>query len=740
MPGKRTATAKVFKMSDGTFEAEVFTKPLHYQDAKGNWRKINTGVREQARDGYAFAADRNGFVSRFGKSTRNLARFELDGKRLALGLPGGERAMTPQIDGDTVTYADAIGDADLVYEVTPESLKEKIVLDAKPDDATFEFTMRMAGVIARERSDGAIAFFDKKQQHGPPVFVMPAPFMIDSADDPKAPHGKSYSDAVTQSVEQQGANFTITLRADEQWLASDKREYPVVIDPTIKVEPTPTDGKDAQIWSDTPAKNFGSDYRLSVGKDAWGEARSLMKFNTSFVPDGTSLKSADVQVYYDNDLYTNNYNVEIEARRITEGWLENGVTWNSKAQATWGLKSNNTQIKRAGEANVWHEFDILDIAQLWVSGSKANRGIALKSINTASGEGGAIYQAAEYAYNGEVQNRPKLVLSYGRPSAHLHYPTTIHATGAELNWDPYQDPDPNNPNDDVVEYQVHRSVHQTFEPSASTLVAPVDASVTSFTDTTAEPTPADSTDPFGKAYYYMIAAKTRDGQVIPGSTQVSRLPKAGRVTQMFHGDAKATTLSKGQPNNNLNSFNGKPWLSTGIKSSTYGTTRSVMDFTKLNSKVPAGAQIERAELGLWGFYSWNTGAQINVHKLNTEFNETEATWNNATATTTWSGGDYSTPALDHLDTVTNDPRWHWWDTTSAVQGWVNDPTSNHGLIARLANVDVEQRVLYLSDEAPEPQLRPNLVVTYTEKTTESTYYAPDTPSMRMIPGDGTRSR
>ncbi|MPZ00564.1 MAG: hypothetical protein GEU97_21830 [Actinophytocola sp.] len=28
LPGKRTATAKVFAMSDGTFEAEVFTKPL----------------------------------------------------------------------------------------------------------------------------------------------------------------------------------------------------------------------------------------------------------------------------------------------------------------------------------------------------------------------------------------------------------------------------------------------------------------------------------------------------------------------------------------------------------------------------------------------------------------------------------------------------------------------------------------------------------------------------------------
>jgi hypothetical protein len=59
----------------------------------------------------------------------------------------------------------------------------------------------------------------------------------------------------------------------------------------------------------------------------------------------------------------------------------------------------------------------------------------------------------------------------------------------------------------------------------------------SFTDPTATPTPADSSDAFGNAYYYVVAVKTRDGQVVPGPTEIVRLPKAGRILKILQGDA-----------------------------------------------------------------------------------------------------------------------------------------------------------------------------------------------------------
>ena len=246
-----TASARVFAMSDGTFEAEVSPDPTHYRDGEGAWREAETSVKELPKDGYRFGVERNTFASRFGESTDRLVRFEFGGKQAALGIDVPGRKVAPRVEGSTVTYPGVFEGADLQYVVTPESLKENIVLARPVSDPTFRFTLRVVGVTARAQSDGSVGFFRSEAPDGPPVFEMPKPFMVDSKDDAKAPYGKAYSDKVTQTVDQRGANITVTVTADKGWLNAPERQYPVTIDPTIQIEPTPTEGRDAQIWSDT---------------------------------------------------------------------------------------------------------------------------------------------------------------------------------------------------------------------------------------------------------------------------------------------------------------------------------------------------------------------------------------------------------------------------------------------------------------------------------------------------------
>jgi TGF-beta propeptide len=760
LAGLRTANAQVFAMSNGTFEAELSSRRVSYRDGQGRWRAVDTtvrpiggrpiggramgdramGDRATGRNGFRFGNTTNAFGSLFGDRSDQLARFELGDKQVTLGLDGAARTVAPTVDKNTVTYPGAFDSADLVYGVTGDALKEKIVLPKAPRDPTYRFTLRLGGVTARGQPDGSIGFFPNSAgADGPPVFVMPKPFMMDGRDDAKSPYGKAWSDKVTQSVEQKGSTITVTVRADSEWLASPQRRYPVVIDPTIKIEPTPTTGQDVQIWSDTPTRNDGASYRLSVGTDSTGVARSLVKFDTSVVPNGTSLSSAKLRVYFDSEIASpGQADNTIETRRVTAAWSEDTATWNTinSAFAEAGL---STQVKQVNRANVWHEFDVHNIAQSWVSGSAPNFGVMLKATNEALSRSGPIYQAAEYAYNGEIETRPKLILTYGRPGADLAYPTKIYSTGAELTWTPAPDPNPSDPNDDVVEYQVHRTVFQTFTPSAATLVAPLPPTATSFTDTTARPTPADSPDPFGNAYYYMVAAKTRDGQLIPGPTQVARLPKAGLVTQMFHGGTADATLSATQPNTNLDTLGVQPWLMVGNNSATYGRARTVVKFPGL-STIPTNAQIIDADFQLWAFYANPNnvaGATFDAHALTRPFVANQATWNRASTATAWTtaGGDFG-PALDQVVGVTNDPRWQIWQNAAVVQGWVSNPASNNGYLVKLRDeAGAAQRVLFLSNEAAEPQLRPNLVVTYTQPTAEQTYYAPDTPSVKMVSGD-----
>ncbi|MFE2598949.1 DNRLRE domain-containing protein [Streptomyces sp. NPDC059396] len=410
------------------------------------------------------------------------------------------------------------------------------------------------------------------------------------------------------------------------------------------------------------------------------------------------------------------------------------------------LTKDATVTKKASAANTWHSFSVKDTVQSWIDGTNPNHGFVVKAADesTTAPKGGPRYEAAEYAYKGEVASYPKLVLTWGRPGTTLDAPEVVHSTGAELKWSPYRDLDPIGTGDDIVEYQVHRSVFQTFTPSPQTLVSPVVSTATAFTDTTATPTPADSVDAFGNVFYYMIAVKTRDGQVIPAPTRLVRLPKAGRTTVVLQGGAADTTLSSAQPTTGHDALSesgiGHPWLSVGNNSTTYGKTRALLKFPELG-KIPSSARVLESQLDLWGTVTTTgtSGALYEVRALNRDFDETTASWNMADAATGWTtpGGDTGTAVADTIGSVTNDPARQSWYVTSLAQDWVRDPATNKGLVVKLKDESTsgpQERTIFLSSEAEEPQLRPQLVVTYIDKSTESTYYAPYTPA-RMIPGD-----
>jgi RHS repeat-associated protein len=701
----RTAASRMFELSNGQVEAEVSAQPQYFRGGDGQWRPIDTTVRAQAGNGYVFGNDTNGFASSFGDGTDQLARFAFEGTKVDLGIDSPDKPVQPKVERDSVTYPGAFDGADLLYQVTGDSLKEKILLAAPPKDPTYRFTLRLDGVTAEAQPDGSIAFF--RGGEGAPLYTMPAPFMFDANADAK----KAHSDKVSQTVEQRDGTITVTVRADAAWLAAPERQYPVVIDPTIKIEPTSNTGQDAQIWSDTPTRNDGADYRLSVGTDNTGIARSLLKFDMSVVPAGSSLASAQLRMYYDNELYTGVNDVTMEARRVTAGWAENTVTWNNFA-AAFAEAGLTTPVKRANITHTWSEWDVRNIAQSWVSGSTPNHGLLVKATDETLNRGGGIFHAAESLYNGDVGTFPKLILTYGKPGTVLQPITKAYATGAELAWSPYADPDPGNANDDIVEYQIHRSVSQVYTPSASTLVTSVGAQATRFVDTTAPVTPDSAPDLDWNQYHYMVVVKTRDGQLVPSATQATRTPKAGQVRQIFRGGAD-TTLSGTQPNANLDVLSGEPWMQVGNNGATFGKTRAIVKFDGLTAIAP-GTTVVDADLSLWAFYSNGSGATFDGHPLTKAFVENQATWNRASTATAWTaaGGDIAARA-DFVSTITDKPTWHIWENAAMAQGWVNNPAGNYGFQVKLNNeTGAQQRVLFLSDETAEPTLRPTLGVTY----------------------------
>ncbi|MFD6716865.1 DNRLRE domain-containing protein [Micromonospora chalcea] len=872
LPGRRTEKAKVYQLADGRLQAEISATPLHYRDGRGRWQPIDTTVRPVDEPGYAQGNLTNAYTSLFGDSSDELVRFEREGRAIELGLAGAAKDVSPKVSGSTVTYPGLAGGADVVYDVTSTALKEKIVLRQPPaGSASYTFTLETAGLTAQQRADGSIAFLGR--DGGAPVFVMPPPFMYDSKDDKSSPHGKVWSDKVTQKVTSSGGTSTVTVTADTGWLTDRSRVYPVVIDPTIKLQPVPTDAQDVQIYSGATTTNYNDTYQLKVGTDASNAYRTLVKFDVGSIPRNTPIDDAQLQMYYSQTHHAWGFDVAMEARRVTQPWNESTATWanmnaNMAAQpagnmvtqddgdagtsvsGTWSYSGNtaltglavngdyrfnndtttghthtwvptiteagNYQVevhyvsesdrptnapytvhynggsktytvdqtgsargewktlgvhpfaagttgkvvlgdvsgksviadavrftkwgaatKKASVSNVWSSFPVRNVVQDWVNGAYANNGFMVKAVDEADkGRGGPIYEASEYAYNNARRdyNLPKLVITYGRPGVAVSPPTTLTATGAVLDWPAYADPSSSTA-DDAVEYQVHRSIYQNFTPSAATLIAPVSTSTRTYQDTTAIPTAADNTDPLArKFYYYMVAVKTRDGQVLAGPTQSAILPKAGQITRIYRTGTTDTTLSQARPTENVDVYDGDPYVSPGNNSSYYGDTRGLVKFPTLTG-IPANAKVVDADLRLYnsGLYpGTDTDEYVDVHKLTRNFTETSATWNTYDGTNAWTtaGGDYDTSWKASYNQFTNDPKWASWDVTTAADGWVKDPTKNFGLLLRQRDeVNQTARAVLLSSEAQEPLLRPTLEVTYLEQTAESTYYAASTPAL-----------
>ncbi|MCO1597713.1 DNRLRE domain-containing protein [Micromonospora sp. RHAY321] len=867
VPERRTANGRVFQLSDGRLQAELSALPMNYRDAKGHWQPIDTRVRPATRNGYVQQNSTNSFTSLFGGRTDNLVRFERDGRAVQLGLAGGERTAAPKVDGSTVTYPGLAGGADLVYDVTAAALKEKIVLRQAPEGpVSYTFTLDTEGLVAQPRADGSIAFV--RPDGGDPVLVMPPAYMYDSAKTPAT------STAVSQRVQQMYGQTTVTVSADASWLRDKARTYPVVIDPTIKIQPVPIDGQDVQISSGAPAANFNSTYQLKVGTGTDATWRSLLKFDVSQIPANTPIDDAEVMVYYDQSLdgiYAND--VPMEVQRVKTSWTENSATWttmnaagdtslpgtivtvddgdtNATAKGTWNAStsnltayavdddyrvnsdaitgdtytytpniteageykveahyvgasdradvapytvyhkggsktvpvdqrtptgtggwvtlgfypfdagttgkvvlgdqankaviadavrfSKNGALKEASHSSTWLSFPVRGLVQQWASGTQPNYGVMLKAKNESlAKQGGAIFEASEYFYMNDRRdyNLPKLVVTYGRPGVTVNPPTTITSTGAVLDWPKYKDPDGQaGTADDVVEYQVHRSPNQTYTPTAATLIAPVSTSTLSFQDTTATPTPADKTNPMDRQfYYYMVVAKTADGQLVAGPTVPAMLPKAGQITKIFRTGVTDTTLSKKLSTSNVNVYDGDPYVGVGNNSLTYGVTRGVVKWSSLAGAIPTNAQVTVAQLRMWNISlqpGLDQSQYVDVYKLNRSFTEGSATWNTYDGTNAWTaGGDYDTSWKAGFNGFTNDPEWETWDVTSPVKGWVATPSTNNGLLLRMRDeVNQNARMMMLASEAEDSMFEPTLEVTYLEQTPESTYYAAKTPT------------
>ncbi len=406
---KRDEFTKVYKKTDGSYTAIVSKEPLHYL-YNGVWEEIDNSLSS---DGNTFTNASNIFNAIFPKSLDDNAQISIENGESEIAFSVNnvsesdgvvENAIgksDTQIDAvdnaiantqSSITYEDVEADTDIQYIVTPNSIKENVIVSDKNSvKDSYSFTIEKGNLTCVLADDGSVSFknLDNKVE-----FSIPRPVMTD------ANFAFSYDIGVSLT---ENTNGTVTLEyaPSIDWTSSSDRSYPITIDPAIVVDSEEPDFiEDTYVCynSDKPevADENGADEYLTAltnmftGENSDGTTSTLdsevyTKINTDFFKNlGNDIVFTEVQYVVAGATNTDG---KLFAREILGDWNVNTVTYNTKPALSNEIIDYYTSPLPEGEEfnnfTIIH-FNITEIFNEWFNG-KINKGFAITAAeNTFS--------------------------------------------------------------------------------------------------------------------------------------------------------------------------------------------------------------------------------------------------------------------------------------------------------------------------------------------------------------------
>jgi len=380
------ADGVIWRNGDGSFTSRMFSSPVNYQDADGSWHAIDTRLAADAQGQIVNKAGPFSVALGTDASSPTLAKLSRGSDSVAFDFVGAASdsgqpvAPAPSsvgaiggADSDTITYASALPNVDLSYEVLSEAVKESIVLRAPLGSGMspqFEFSVRTEGLTAKTADDGTIQFVDAK---GKVAFAVPAGRAVDSSGNADGGIDAASTPVATQLLPTADPSVsTIVVSIDSAWLSDPARVFPVTIDPTMSgCDPSssPATGcvtEDAYVSSTSPSTNYNgaSQYDSGSGQywDRTGKSGTTNYRSYLDLPDLSGLTGdAIVSATWNGYAYSTagTTPVSVSARPIDQTWNPSTVT-----NATVPTVRSNTASVSVSSAG-WQSIDISSFVTNW---------------------------------------------------------------------------------------------------------------------------------------------------------------------------------------------------------------------------------------------------------------------------------------------------------------------------------------------------------------------------------------
>jgi hypothetical protein len=175
LPAKRTATSDTFRLPDGSLQTKLFSTPVNYEDAAGDWKPIDADLEEAPAGGLTNVA--NSFDLHLPQALGDGAvRLSEGGQWFSFRLLGAGTEPA-EMAGTTSIYEAADGSFQL--HSLSDGVKEEITLDSPLAPAVYRFALDLSSDLEPSlQEDGSIAI---KDQEGDTFATLPAPTISDAS-------------------------------------------------------------------------------------------------------------------------------------------------------------------------------------------------------------------------------------------------------------------------------------------------------------------------------------------------------------------------------------------------------------------------------------------------------------------------------------------------------------------------------------------------------------------------------
>ena len=427
---KRGNNLKVFRMNDGTEQAVFSSSPIHvFDDESRTFEKIENTFTED-NDGRHFIGGKNNFIAKFSREDNNDDIFSIEKgihkvtvcarknkKNRNKGVkPTLRRIYNEDSDvSDILTFSEIEANADYEYSTENDGVKENIIVKKKSEIYRYPFLLKCENVSVNfDEKENRIAFLSN--ENGEEVFFIPVPFMTDA-------NGITSTNVYYDFRDLENGTVAMAIIADREFINSEDRAFPVIIDPQIKL--SGTEGMTTYSWENG---SMTSSSTHTVGTTGSGDGccnakRMYITLNIPTLPNNPRIKKAELIFKQSSKSTSDSGCCKFGLYHVTEDIRTGSYEPNNDSNL---IDYANISTKNVG--TIQYSFDITSLVDQAVNKEISKHNLVMKMLDEACTSKNTVTLYGNSYSN--VYYKPELTITYESSyGVNTSYRTHTHELG-----------------------------------------------------------------------------------------------------------------------------------------------------------------------------------------------------------------------------------------------------------------------------------------------------------------------